>query len=57
MEVWIANHEWGLHFKIKDKTYGGINIWGGLVPWRREVLKHALRAEKSPWINKEDPFK
>src|SRR6266849_7547232 len=45
MLVWIANKEWGLHFSVEGRKYGEpINIWGWWVPWRREVLKHALRA-------------
>src|SRR6266705_5395874 len=43
MLVWIANKEWGLHFAVEGREYGEpINIWGWWVPWRREVLKHAL---------------
>lgn len=55
MLVWIANNEWGLHFAVEGRVYGKpLNIWGWLVPWRREVLKHALRATKCPWIIKEN---
>src|SRR5258708_5396145 len=47
MEVWIANKEWDLHFSVEGRKYGkSINIHGWWVPWRREVLKHALRAEQ-----------
>lgn len=53
MEVWIINKEWGLHFSVEGRTYGGVNIWGWWVPWRREVLKHALRAEQCSLVNKE----
>ncbi len=55
MLVWIANKEWGLHFSVEGRNHGEpINIWGRWVPWRREVLKHALRAVNSPWINRQE---
>jgi len=53
MIVWIANAEWGLYFNIEDRKYGGVNIWGNYIPWRREVLKHGIRASQSSLINKE----
>src|SRR5882672_11206114 len=54
MQVWIANEEYGLHFSVEGRTYGETgNIWGHWIPWRREILKHGLRAAKCPWINRE----
>jgi len=58
MLIWIANKEWGLYFTVEGRKYGNpINIHGRFVPWRREVLKHGLRASKSPWINRVGPNK
>ena len=54
MSVWTASSYWGLHFWCEGRYYGGINLLGRFVPWRRKMYKIGMAAQKAPHIKEWD---